>query len=334
MTIIRRRTVPDPALISHVLPLLGALLVTPLLIYPRQLGFAALDLSPAFALLEWGFYIGMFTLAGARLSPASRVISAGLTVICRIVLGAALGLLVSWGYAKPWATSVTQMIWSFPPALIIHVLFMPIALRPLWERLLGDQPVTGRRTRTADFKESSRLRSQPASRTYGSRRAVTATSIENATDRTMVGARSGSLVLESSQSGEATLDQVVSYVGEYNGVQMCWIVDGEGLPLAVWQSSQFTGDVEYWAPISVEAAEFHRRRLSVDGPCRPERIDIRSDQNRVIAEAVGPFWLGVLTDRETDDLISVRLHRARDMITNYLQQSGRRSIGTGEAHYV
>jgi len=228
---------------------------------------------------------------------------------------------IAFSHSKPWSAAVNEMLWSYPTALLLHVLLVPIIMRPIWERMMGDTRIERRRRpKPKSLKSRPRISTRPAKAAYGSRTAWN-------TAGSLSGAEFGS-------GSQSVLDDAVSYVGDYHGVRMCWIVDGEGLPLAVWQRQQYSGDADYWAPVSVEAAEFHRRRLSVTGPCLPERVEIRTDQGRVIVEAVGANWLGVLTDRETDDLINVRLGRARDMVANYLQESGRRYVAAGEASYV
>jgi predicted regulator of Ras-like GTPase activity (Roadblock/LC7/MglB family) len=133
---------------------------------------------------------------------------------------------------------------------------------------------------------------------------------------------------------EPSFDDAVSYVGEYEGVRLCWVVDAEGLPLAVWQRQQYSFDADYWAPVSIEGVDYHRQRLSAGGDCLPKRLDVRTDQGRLIMESIGDFWLGVLADPEADDLISVRLARACEMIANQLQVTSRKYAGTAEAHYV
>jgi|GEM_PF-2818138 len=314
---------PRGVLIRQTFVAVGAMIAIPLLLYPRRLGFPDLGLNPLFSLLEWGFYFGVFTLAGARLSTSTRFMSAGFTVLARLVVGAALAVLVAVGHDMPWKTVAVEILWSYPVAVIVLVLLMPIVLRPVWEHLMGEGVNRGTSRRAVGFGGKRALVQRPLRRAYGSRAAG------GGENRIL-----GPVHLEASQPGQATLDDAVSYVGGYHGVRLCWIVDGEGLPLAVWQRQHYSEDAEYWAPISIEAADFHRRRLSVTGPCQPERIEVRTDLGRVIVESVGSYWLGVMTDNETDDLIGVRLGRARDMIAHYLQEAGRRYVGAGEAHYV
>ncbi|HUU46965.1 MAG TPA: hypothetical protein VM118_14655 [Acidobacteriota bacterium] len=323
-TLHRRSVLPTAVLARQTVLALGALIAIPLLFYPKRLGLPSFELTPVVSLIEWIFYVGVFALAGSRLPGSTRVVAAGFTVVCRLGLGMVLGTFVAWTHTKPWGRTVAETMWSYPLSLILHVLLVPIVMRPVWERVWSVSTVRPRgRRRTVGLVTSRARPTRPARHAYGSR---TAAPIRSAG------------VTGSTPSGtyatEPSLDSAAAYVGEYHGVRMCWIVDREGLPLAVWQRQQYSTDADFWAPISIEAVDFHVRRLSLVEACRPERFEIRTDQGRLITEAVGEFWLGVLTDPEADDLIGVRLSRAREMITTYLRESGRRYTHAGEAEYV
>jgi predicted regulator of Ras-like GTPase activity (Roadblock/LC7/MglB family) len=134
---------------------------------------------------------------------------------------------------------------------------------------------------------------------------------------------------------EPSFDDAVSYVGEYAGVRLCWIVDRDGLPIAVWQRQLYTGDADFWAPVSIEMIDFHRHRLSNGGDeCQPDRLEVRTNQGRLVVESVRDMWLGVLTDPDADDLISVRITRAREMIARHLHAEGGPTVAAGEVQYV
>jgi hypothetical protein len=66
----------------------------------------------------------------------------------------------------------------------------------------------------------------------------------------------------------------------------------------------------------------------------PDRLELRTNQGKLVLEAVRDLWLGVLTDPESDELINVRITRARDMVARYLQASGGPVAVPGEVHYV
>jgi hypothetical protein len=97
----------------------------------------------------------------------------------------------------------------------------------------------------------------------------------------------------------------------------------------------YTGDADFWAPVSVEMVDFHRSRLSTGGDvCQPDRLEVRTNQGRLVVEAVRDVWLGVLTDPDADELISVRITRAREMIAKHLNAEGGLTVAAGEVQYV
>jgi hypothetical protein len=97
----------------------------------------------------------------------------------------------------------------------------------------------------------------------------------------------------------------------------------------------YTGDADFWAPISIEMVDFHRSRLSTGGDvCLPERLEVRTNQGRLVVESVRDVWLGVLTDPDADELISVRITRAREMIAKHLHAESGQAVAAGEVQYV
>lgn len=293
----------------------AGLILLPVLVYPRRFGFPALDLNPAVGLLEWAFYIAVFSIATDRMGISTRVVAAGFTVVTRLLVGTVSGCAVGWAHGLPLGQTVPELMWSYPLALIPQVLIAPIMTSPLWEQLMSARPAP-RTPRHATVRSTF---TAPAAVTVPPARA-------SASRVAMAGA---------GMTHEPSFDDAVSYVGEYSGVRLCWIVDSEGLPLAVWQRQQYTGDADFWAPVSVEMMEFHKRRLSTGGdPCHPDRVEICTDRGRLVVEAVRDLWLGVLTEPDTDELINVRITRAREMIDRHLQAESGRLVAAGEAEYV
>lgn len=323
MAFSRQRSVPAGDLVRQTVLAVVAVLVVPLLFYPRQFGLPNFDLNPVFSLAEWALYFAVFALGRSRLPGSVRVLTAGYTVVCRLCLGVLLGSFLAWVHMKPWAPMVAEMMWSYPVALILQVLLLPLILRPVWERFFGTG-VGMARSGGSGFQTGT-TRAARTTRPIDRRRVARITPRS-----TGQYARPTPAVPRS----EPSLDDAVSYVGEYDGVRLCWVVDAEGLPLAVWQRQSYSVDADYWAPISIEGVDYHRQRLSQNGDCLPKRLDVRTDQGRMIMESVGEVWLGVLTEPEVDDLISVRLSRACEMIANHLQVTRRKYSGAAEAHYV
>lgn len=311
---------PSAAPFGQRLAVYSALLILiPLVLYPRGFGFPPLDLNPAVGVFEWAFYVAVLSMSAGRLPFSTRVVAAGFTVVFRLGLGATSGCLIGWVHNLPWSQVVVEAMWSYPLALIPQVLAVAVITSPLWEHLMSVRPSPRMARRAAHRVRPSFATAHAASRT----------AFAPAASASRVASASNAL------THEPSFDDAVSYVGEYSGVRLCWIVDRDGLPVAVWQRQHYTGDADFWAPVSVEMVDFHRHRLSTGGDaCRPERIEIRTNQGRLVVEAVRDVWLGVLTDSDADDLISVRITRAHDMIAKHLHAESGQIAAAGEVQYV
>ncbi len=294
------------------------LILIPLVLYPKGLGFPSFDLNPAVGLLEWVFYVAVLSMSAGRLPFPTRVVAAGFTVVFRLTIGAASGWLVGAVHNVPQSQTVVEMMWSYPMALIPHVLAAAVITSALWEHLMSVRPSH----RPSHSAGRPKFVTPALSSSAAHARTHTATA-------SRVASSSGAL------NHELSFDDAVSYIGEYSGVRLCWIVDRDGLPVAVWQRQMYTGDADFWAPVSVEMIEFHRRRLSTGGdPCQPDRLEVRTNQGRLVVESVRDVWLGVLTDPDADELISVRITRAREMIAKHLHAEGGQTVAAGEVQYV
>jgi hypothetical protein len=297
----------------------GVLAVIPLVAYPRIFGLGMFGFHPVFGLLEWGLYFAAFIALLPSLSMAQRVLASGFTVVYRLTCAAMFAVLAALNNDFGLADTIAVGMWSYPLAVLPHVIAAPLVMRGIWKIVY---PATPQRTRLAGFQTRNRpaTRETPVPTAVGALHAATTPAV--ASNRTSV------------RSESPSFDDAVSYVGGYTGVRMCWVVDNEGLPLAFWQRQDYTGAVEFWAPKSIELVEFNRRTLSVGGEVLPQHVEVRFEAGRLSLQAAGEYWIGLLTDRDADDLVGVRLTQAREMVLKHLQE--RRDVYTGlqEAHYV
>ncbi len=297
--------------------LTGALSVLPLLPYPNTFGMGMLGAGPWLGAVETLLYLGILSLLARWLTAPQLIVGAVLTFAYRAALGAASGSLLAASNNVPWGESVSLTLWSYPIAVFPHILAAPLVVRSILKAFWDEE------------RPYSRRRAMPVTASTVSRRADGLARTEP-TPRIVQHAATARAVTHNMPA----LDNAMSYIGEYDGVRMCWLVDHEGLPLASWQRQEYTGSVEFWAPISVEIVEFNRRCLSAGGDVRPLRVEVRTDAGRIILETAGEFWLGVLTDRETDELIGLRLSQSREMILKHLQERCAQYSGLQEARYV
>lgn len=296
----------------------GVLAVIPLLAYPRVFGLGMFEFHPIFGLVEWGLYFAAFIALLPSLTMPQRILASGFTVVYRLLCAAMFAILAALNNDFGLADTMAVGMWSYPLALIPHVIAAPLVMRAIWKIVY---PATPQRGRLAGFQPKNRtVRRTPVPSAVGARHAAAVSAVPS--NRALV------------RSESPDFDDAVSYVGGYTGVRMCWVVDPEGLPLAFWQRQDYTGAVEFWAPMSVELVEFNRRTLSVGGDVLPQHVEVRFDAGRLVLQAAGEYWIGVLTDREADDLVGVRLTQAREMVLKHLQERRDVYAGLQEAHYV
>jgi len=312
-----RRDSGASAAIRQTILLTGALSVLPLLPYPNTLGMGLFQVRPFLGFLEALLYLGALSIFAQWLTFSQRISGAVLIVVYRHVLGAACGSLMAISDNQGWGPSLAMAMWSYPPAVLLHVLAAPFVTSALLRVFWGREVRRVRATTYPQAHVSVQPKAEDSRRSGEGRRSLPGAKTQRATALRLPG-----------------LDDAIAYVGEYDGVRMCWMVDQDGLPLAVWQRQEYTGSADFWAPISLEIVEFDRRCLSVGGDVRPQRVEVRTDSGRIILETVGDFWLGVLTDRDTDELISLRLTQSRDMILKHLQERRAQYVGLQEARYV
>lgn len=282
----------------------GVFAVIPLLLYPRTFGLGQLGLNPAIALLEWLVYFVAFLFIVPSLRATQRLLAAGLTVVYRLCCAVLFAALAAFNNDYGFVDTLAVAMWSYPFTVLLHFIVAPFVLKPVWTLAFAPPAPRARFAMSHGVSAAERSRTTPRT---ASRPVMPLASAPSAAS------------ISVPESGP-DFDDAVTYVGEYAGVRMCWLVDNDGLPLAFWQRQGYTGAVEFWAPITVEIVDFDRRCLSVGGEVEPQRVEIRTSAGRLIIESADDYWLGVLTDHEADDLVGVRLAQARDMVLKQIQR--------------
>jgi hypothetical protein len=76
---LRKKTVTP--IVRRLLLFAGAMIVIPVALYPRAMGFPAFDLNPAVSVLEWAFYAAFLGISTSNLPFSTRVVAGGFTVV-------------------------------------------------------------------------------------------------------------------------------------------------------------------------------------------------------------------------------------------------------------
>lgn len=270
--------------------LLGLVLAAvPLLYYPSTLGWSGATLgSPQLFIWEFLFYSSVFYMFWKRERFSRTLAGAGLAMGFRLFTSLITGLLMGAIHAIPPAQSFGIGLFSYIPGVALQILVVPFIIRPVF----NFAPV---------------------------RRMPTRTHVEPSRHDMPVVERRSSPILESSAwqgSNEhmPNFDAAVEHIASYSTVELAALVDDEGLIVA--RAGRPAADHELWAPVVnrlhlVIGAELRRARQEV------KRFDLALSKHRLTVVWLNPFYLCVLYDHSTDDLVNVRIAQAVEMVKRY-----------------
>ena len=125
-------------------------------------------------------------------------------------------------------------------------------------------------------------------------------------------------------AGKGSLESVLHYLREYAGVKVAVLVDQEGLVVAEDSSSDF--DPEKVSSFARHLKETNDQILQKMGEKASERIGIYTENLWICLNQIENFTLVVVSDRQTDELLSVRILQSTGMIKKILAQRYQQNI--------
>jgi len=299
------------AVIRQTVLISGVICVLPLILFPATLGLSQFTMHPLLAVVEGLLYFALYIALLSKLSVRQKLVAGGVTVLFRFALGVVLGLLLSIMHGLPLLKAISIGMWSYPPAIFLHICFTPFLLRPLynrvWERGIrfsidgGRQPAPERPTTGFSFSNTPAAEPPPTrSRT---------------------------------EAGDLSFDAATAWIGDYSGVRCAALVDEDGLVVSRWERQKYSQDAEYWAAVAVEMTRYHRGWPAGE-PVDLRRLEVETGSGRLTIKQAGPFWVVVLTEVDAGDLVSVRITQAIEMIEKHRNDRYRavRSAGLEVSH--
>jgi hypothetical protein len=114
-------------------------------------------------------------------------------------------------------------------------------------------------------------------------------------------------------------ERAVKYLGEHHAVQLAAVVDNEGLTMASYHRGLFSSDD--WAPLSLLFQSANEKILGRNtGGCTPDRLDIGFGHNKIAIVKSANFNLLVISNRDEDELLGIRISQAAEMIKKYTSE--------------
>ncbi len=302
-----------------------AALVVPMIVFPAQFGMQlARGSSLVNILYELVWYAVAIFLLYRRGGLLQLVPAAGVCLVYRLVLGSVLGLMISGMYSMGLKVSITLAVFSYLPAVLFHIAVTPFILKPVVNRFYRRVPsgTTIVKTPVSDTtmsaageattepivprRDSRPISDQPAASIYDSPRQKT---VETSPAERQKGSLIGDL------NG---FERAVRYIGEHASVHLAAVVDYEGLLLANYKRGEI--DSEEWAPLAGLFFEGNRRVLEKRDLGTPEKLDLLLQDKRVIIARDNNCDLLVVAERQSDDVLSIRINQALEMIRKYMAE--------------
>jgi predicted regulator of Ras-like GTPase activity (Roadblock/LC7/MglB family) len=276
------------------------IMVVPLILFPRDFGIK-LNLSLYFLLaLELGWYALTLFILFPRES-ASRVLPfAMITLSYRNALGLGFTVLLLTMFSLSVTSALKLGIHLYAPAVLLQAIMAPFVLKSIFGVYLKNRH-KAQKTRVVGFQQETEEDSfSPPP--------------EMPEDSEPI--RSFQPEKESKVAVKTNLQSILHYLREYAGVKAALLFDQEGLVVASDSRQEF--DAEKIATFSRHLKDVNDKVLLSMGEKPAERIGIHTSDLWMNLYQIGEFTLAVLSERRTDELLSVRITQSTVMIERFL----------------
>lgn len=317
------------------------MILVPLGIFPEKLGTPLLH--PPNQTGQWGLFTGLLlgelVLYGLMLFLLDRTRSigqllggAGLSFLTRLAAGALTGLALSMTFSLAISSSLILALLSFIPAFLSQIVLAPLAVHQIL-------PVSANRGRAEakreyrkprDFAHDSDDAGDRAARmaalrvdrptiklsSAGSAAPIaTMTVADEPTPRPYRPALQAATRPQSETNG---FERAVRYIGEHGSVFLAVAVDREGLPLAGFARGGAV--IDDWAPFALVYFNAVAPALSRTALGGLEKADFLLREKRIIASQVDFCTLLVIAERQSDDILHIRINQGMEIISRFIQE--------------
>ena len=309
-----------------------AALLLPLTVFPNRFGTSLVSATIA----GYGFEIVYYALVAFLLHRRTTLLKlAQVGIVClvfRVALGAMFGLIVAARYSMNVGISLQLGVVSYLPVLLFHIAATPWILKPVIDSFY--RPF--RRTEEEPSRQSAPPVSQESGRTSIAVSRERAATASPAPERTTAPHREAAPKETPSFDSPAPsgfkapkqparpdkeptgFDRAVNYIGEHGSVHLAAVVDDEGLLLSNFCRGQW--EAEDWAPLALVALERNAEVMTRIGLEGIEKLDFNLRGQRVVVARAEGYCLTVVSERHDDDLLSIRINQALEMINKFVAE--------------
>lgn len=271
--------------------LLGLILaVLPLFLYPYTFGLSATTHGTPSLFLFEPLYYALVLYAISRRKNASQIASlVAVGMGFRLAVGFISAMLMTGIFNLGLGAALKIALFAYLPGALVQMAVIPFIVKPL--------------------VQVERRRPRPRVR-------PTAPEVQTAEPRTAPATESHSW----SPGGEnlPDFDAAVSHIASFSSVEIAVLVDQEGLPLA--RACREGADWELWSPVVNRLYDAIKQELQRTEYKEVQQFDLILGKHRLSVIALAPFFLCVLYDHTTDDMVTVRIAQAVEMVKKYREQ--------------
>jgi predicted regulator of Ras-like GTPase activity (Roadblock/LC7/MglB family) len=282
------------------------LVAVPMVVFPNRMGLGLGSGSAVILLYEMVYYGLVLFLFRRDTTLAALSVGVALTLVYRLVLGAALGLALVVMYDISFSVAFSLGMIKYLPAILLQAVGAPFVLRAVYLDLSASL-APGRKGRASRRMPAATIIETTAGNAAAApvRETIPTARPEHASSAPPV---------EGSQ-----FDRAVAYLGGSGAVRMALLVDQEGLSLAKFIRGG--EDVEAWAPLAVMVLNQNRGLVArVDERDNPDKVDIVTKGVRLLVRRIDRVILLVVAEPNIDETIHIRIAQAADMVRKYMSE--------------
>ncbi|MDD3731914.1 MAG: hypothetical protein PHU88_06030 [candidate division Zixibacteria bacterium] len=324
-------------IIGRVSLLTLAVMVIPLLFFPRMFGTELARTSFVNLLYELVFYGFLMFLFNRRITLLQLLLSAGLCLVYRLFLGATFGLIIAGLYSMNLLVSLQLGLFSYLPVLLFNILVTPFILKPLTDKISRRKDRGVRKSNRPGIMMTAEaptpameISKEPEKPLAWESPVIPVTApipAVTAKAEPLYGT-SSAMPQYSYSPGENTrsflqpdingFERAVRYIGEHASVHLTTVVDHEGLLLANFKRGDL--DPEVWAPMALIFLESNRQVLNRTVKSTPVKVDIVLEAYRIVIARINKVNLMVVAEHHSDDVLKIRISQGIDIIKKYIEE--------------
>ena len=260
----------------------------PLAYYPKPVGWLPSAVGGVqLFVVEVLYYLLVYQFLFAREPFVNRVKAAAASWAFRMGLGFVFAVLVTGLLGQSLGEALKAGLFGYLPGVLLHAAMVPYLLKPVFR-----------------FRDSRRQRAYSPADTHQPRPAKMSPSAADAPGW-------------AATDHHPDFDAAVAHVASYSTVGLAILVDEEGLCVA--RAARGSADSDLWAPVINLLYDSVLKQLRRTSDANVRGFQVSLSHERLVVERVEPFYLAVLFEENTDELVHVRIAQAVEMVKRYYE---------------